>query len=371
MMKPIPFLFPALALAIALPSLASAANRTFNRPTGDYADPTNWTGGALPAVGDSGFITEGRIATVNSAVDETPAILYIGQGGGAGTLNVTGGSLTLGQALLGRGGPVTNVGTLDVSGGQIDADNIFLGTDTGTDHDLIQNAPGRLIVSGGTVNVGTGGLRVGDTSIGALTQTGGTIQVNGGIFVGLRENTAKSLAAISGGTFSSATGINVGSAGGPVDRTLIVSGPAVVTWDTDASNGPSDLFSLYGALTISGKDAKLSSPNTEPGTFNVRSSATLTYILAPDGTTSPIDIKAAQVGFQTGGRLVIDGKRLALTAGNHSSILIEHTGYALAGDFGARELTVEFVNFPATCKPDVEFGPKSVNLKIVASVASQ
>ena len=145
--------------------------------TGNWFDPTNWAGGAVPDLANVANVT-------------IPA------------------------------GVTVNFGTTVVAPAQAGAVSLdTLGT------------AGSLNMSGGTLNVGSGGV-----TLNTLTQTGGSLNSAGSVALGSLSQTAGSLSA---GSLSTSTAYSQTGTG-----TISVTGPAVIS----ASNGPV----VLGNLTTTG-----------------------------------------------------------------------------------------------------------------------
>ncbi len=363
-------LLPAICFGIlGISTSAHAVNRTFLPVTpSDYLVGGNWSGSAIPRSGDVGIIASGRTANLFGDSGLTSVVIVGNSNTTAsdGTLNYTGGAYTIGQVLLGRNGGSASegsTGTLEMSGGNLRATGFFR---VGNDQATLKLSEGVFNLSGGNLSVsGLDGMKVGEESRGTMTQTAGTVlETGGGVQIGLAAGATGSSVSVSGGSFDTTRFINVGNASNPTNRTLNVSGSGSVTWGSNATSG--SILSVYGNMNVTGSGATLSSINTNAGAFNVRSSGTLQFNLAADGNVSLIDIAGAEVGFQSGGSLVIDGSLLTLGAGSYDFTLIDHAGYASTGGFNASTLATSFTNFGPDYTPSVSFNAGDVTLSIVA-----
>ena len=202
--------------------------------SGNWSDGTNWLlvsgfQGMPDGEGFSEFavINNGGLATVNSAIGTSPLALYIGErAGDSGSLNITGGSLsvldfgvlpaefvaeavdsnvrpaspgtadTVGMIVVGLGGNGNlNVsgGTLTTSRGIIVSGNIDGGTTTGGVGTFglsgtgIVNTSGTTVIGAGggeaavwTMSGGTYNQLVGEVDIGGNTGGNGTLNMSGG-----------------------------------------------------------------------------------------------------------------------------------------------------------------------------------------------
>lgn len=188
----------ALASAIALVTVAPVALRaadiTWITPgTGDYLVPANWQGGAVPASpADNGLVNNGATVTLSGAAPAAGGIvlgdgvgnsgtftvapggsanftgplvnpptpsrgLKVGLAGGTGTLNITGGSLTIGSetGITRIGGGLGSVGNLNMTGGTLLTQGGFtqIGDNNGTATATL-SGDARLISQVGTLVFG-------------------------------------------------------------------------------------------------------------------------------------------------------------------------------------------------------------------------
>jgi hypothetical protein len=170
-----------LILAIAATTFSSAAFAqtavTWVGTTGNYVDPSNWSNNATPANADGNFlsINSSGTALINPGDSAEGAYLNLGLNpGDTGSLNITGGTLTVGELRVGgrETVPDFSAGTLSPTGG-------------GT---------GSVVQSGGTVSVtystgteppiqstyiGDAGLSSGNSAVGSYTISNNALLLNG------------------------------------------------------------------------------------------------------------------------------------------------------------------------------------------------
>lgn len=190
----------ALAASLAviaglMPAADGAATTTWQyapATPGDWFAAANWTAG-LPDASSSAYVQNGGTVQIGAG-QAVAGTMFLGNGGGAGTLEQTGGSLTLGQSIL-LGTGAGSLGTYTLSGsGQVTTPYIYITDNSGR--------TGRFIQTGGVCNAGTvsfgsngvglasydlsgtgqlnaGALRIGSSGATGFTQTGGTCQVSG------------------------------------------------------------------------------------------------------------------------------------------------------------------------------------------------
>ncbi len=215
--------FFSIVASLALVAGAQAATNSFNGGSADYNAPGNWSLGWVPATGDQADVSNGYSATLNGAVTGQPDELWVGNADTAGNLNVqAGGSLTVNGALVvgNAGSSAAPLSTLTISGGTFN-------NNVGTAQSSIggsSGAPGRLVLSAGTLNVTSAITAGGDEnpilSIGGSTAggTGSVVQSGGTLAITKTTTTTQvnglSLARTAGSTASytmSAGTLNVGS----------------------------------------------------------------------------------------------------------------------------------------------------------------
>ena len=225
-----------LAVAIALcgGQGASGANVTWTGAgTGNYNDTTKWTGGALPASGDTAIADTAYNITFQAGDSATLAALNLNITSGSGIFNQTGGSMNLTSLNFGGGG-ASRSPTYNLRGGTFNTTNFVWGN----------GANSIFSVSGGTANV-----------------TGTTLSM--GIASG-----AKSSIVMTGGIFNanSVAQINVGNAAGG-------NGQGVINLSGDAA------FNANIATLVIGQfGAATSSATNTTGTLTMAGTSTLNAV---------------------------------------------------------------------------------------------
>jgi hypothetical protein len=208
--------------------------------TGDWGTDANWDSNAEPTAADDAYIGNGLTAAVTQN-GEVAQNVTVGHNQttlpGAGTLNVTGGSLTTGTLMLADG----HDGTLNMRGGTLAVDAITDGSATSTinlwgvtlgsgstsitvDNFNVNPATATADLaytrSGGTLTINND-LRLGgnpDSTTnrrGNVTQTRGAVSVGGNLSFGGAANTEGGTYHLQGGTLSVAGDIVEGAAGTP------------------------------------------------------------------------------------------------------------------------------------------------------------
>jgi autotransporter-associated beta strand protein len=221
-----------VAVILLLNALAACADEYWNVSTGDWSVPGHWNGGAVPTSSDTAYIVNGGTATV-STIGPTCNTLSLGGTAGAGTLQMTGGSLPAADSDLGS---PAGAGTFTQSGGTHTVTGILtLGGWQGGTGTYNLNGSGQLSApqecigfsgtglfeqAGGTNNVNCLAIGI-DLGVGRYVLSGGTLQVNGGLCLSSGSSfdggnghatlvgAPNSLVDLSGGTLTSVGSMNV------------------------------------------------------------------------------------------------------------------------------------------------------------------
>jgi hypothetical protein len=182
-----------LVMLVSLVGWTAADNGFVGGVNGRWDNPSNWTLGvvpqdattppnsATPQWNNDAGIRNGNTALIDSATTATTYSLNIGLYGAVSGVNMTGGSLTVGNwgMNIGRGGDgntghTGSYGTFQMSGGILNADYINLPQQWGTSPII----SGHWIMDGGIANANwlkLGGAGVG---VGILDLNGGEINLN-------------------------------------------------------------------------------------------------------------------------------------------------------------------------------------------------
>jgi autotransporter-associated beta strand protein len=241
-----------------------AAEKVWSAGSGKWENPANWSD-SVPANGDNARIgNNGTASYDNDSGSRSVTSLTVGlqgdakKNGGDGTLNISGGSLTIAGALtiaeekkkngtvsisggiLSVGGSITEVGnstlelaggTLDMNGGSIAVDTFNLnggtlrnlgqfngGADltkqtTGTlTLDTANSFTGSFLINEGVVNAQHGGA-FGSTSNGVTVSNNAALQLQGGIEVGSEALTLNGSGVSSTGALRNISGNNAWAGG--------------------------------------------------------------------------------------------------------------------------------------------------------------
>ena len=178
------------AIVMLLAAPLAGANVTWTLPpnqSGDWSLASNWTAG-LPTSSSTAYIVNGGTATITlpGAVCGT---LSLGNSAGAGTIQMTGGSLSATCAYVGYSG----IGSFTQSGGTsaIGNSNLYLGYNTGGN--------GTYSLSGGSLSAPSS--YVGYSGTGSFTQSGGTSTIRNSLYLGYN-SAGNGIYGISGGSLS-------------------------------------------------------------------------------------------------------------------------------------------------------------------------
>ncbi len=243
----------------------------------NFATGSNWLGGAVPDVADTGLINNAGIATFGAGFTRTMVNLKLGTDPGTiGGFVQTGGTLNTTTNMV-FGANTTGAGTLNMSGGEIN-----VGTGNVGDFSIGDDGAGTATISGGTINTRFAFLGKSTNGHGHVTQTGGTLNVTRNLV--MAELKPANLAApqtpsdytMSGGTISVGQEMYIG-AHGPV--TFNLSGNSSVSvvgvLHVAASSAVSDPPGGIGTLNMSGGSFAITGPNAffvvgdgGAGTFN-------------------------------------------------------------------------------------------------------
>jgi len=189
----------ATCFLIAQPA-AQAADVVWSGGSGNWSAGGNWTGGNVPAAGDTAIIAGGGNPQVTSDVGEV-SMIQAGGAGGPGSVTMTGGSL-ISRGLGGAGVPINGslnlgpvaggTGTFNMRGGTLQfGEPGAPGTNDSGDHGwaYIGGSGGNIFGGGGTGN-GEFNLSGGEVTFhqrimlgyrgnGVLNQTGGSLIARG------------------------------------------------------------------------------------------------------------------------------------------------------------------------------------------------
>ena len=239
----------ASAALCAVAGQASAADVTWTGAAvpGNYNDPTKWSTGSVPAVGDRA-IADGAYDITFQAGDAADLIgLDLNQASGAGVFNQSGGAMKAGAFRFGGAGASRNP-TYSLSAGTLEMSSFSWGNGSNANFN----------VSGGTVTSTGGSL-----SMGVASGARATIAMTGGVF-----------------NANSVGQMNVGNSGGGNGRgTVSLSGDAQFNLDT-------------GTMVIGQFGAASSGANNTIGTLNMADTATLnavTVVVGGNNAGSAVD----------------------------------------------------------------------------------
>ena len=275
------------------------------------------TGGGTPATGELDISGNARFTITTGA--NTGGLLYVGDAGATGVIDQSGNSVVT----LNLANPIAfginvnadtagaGTGTYNLSGGTLNVGNaggsarIIFG-DTGT---------GFFNVSGGTANIDTRLVLANQlNSHGTVDQTGGTVNLNGGLSFGSGTGTytLDGGTLVVGGTISGSGTFNFGDATLRVGATPLVSGSVAnltgnfifdtngssATWSGVLSGTGSLTKAGAGTLTLSGANTYSGGTEIAAGTLALTGAGTIggpTAALTMDGGSAVFDISSSTI----------------------------------------------------------------------------
>ncbi len=276
---------------------AHSASYIWAHPTpGNWNLAANWSPAGVPIAGDTATISPAGTYTVT--VNDTEAVGTLTMSGASGvqTLNISGGTLSIGSASTGNANAIVTIssGTLNGSGGLALAGNL--------------NWTGGTISLG--LQIGGGSFSEGDLTLngGMLTNNGTINWINGGFLLDGNGSVFTNLSGatiilsntpnwVQGGNIPSGTHV-FGNGG-----TIIMDGPASVTTTMTSEN-----FTNSGTITVnSGKLFLSGGTNSDSGPVTVASGATLEL--------SGADTFSAASSISGAGNLLVSGGTATLNSG--------------------------------------------------------
>ena len=386
-------LLPPLMGLLCAATAASAADTSWNAPSGDWAVAGNWTGG-VPVIGDAGnhYIENDGTATISGGANGVGE-LWLGNccGGtshGAGTLVQSAGTLGVQTALhigndgrngsfyvsdasvtrnAGSGGAVnimrgsggaaagtfsllnstvsmgkltmavdndSNLATLGITNSNVSFQNDLNGNN-GHDLAVAGNSQATINLNSGTLSfVGAGGNGALNTGDGAgsrlwVNQTGGTFNV-GGWLDGSRNATAAATWSVSGGTLNFAENAHLGLNG---QVTMLVTGGVVnhLSGRLDIAEGRNPGHQARGLLDVSGTGVFNTTPSGGGLDF---------FVGTGDGAVGTVTVHSGGAVNKSGGSWTFIGTNAGSTGYvnvNNGGTFTNNDGYLIvANNSGAR-----------------------------------
>ncbi len=253
--------------------------------------------------------TYGGNATLSSGNWTTGGALYIGVGGGTGTLTITGGNLATGASVIAGAGLDTGTGTATISAGTWNSTGSLTVGYSGV---------GQLTVSGGTVTAGN--VRLSNDASGA-----GTLNLNGGLLAtgALVRGNGSGQFTFDGGTLR-ATGNNADYTTGFSTGDLQVSrGGATIDTQAFAITMSAPLAGSgaltktgAGALTLSGNSSFSGTSSVSAGTLKVTGAIGSSAVTVANGATLSGNGTVGTLTLQSGATVAPGNSPGTLTAGN-------------------------------------------------------
>ena len=230
-----------------------------------------FTGAVTVAAGNLAVATGGQIVTgsaltvANGAATASAAVsggavartfVEVGRGAGVGVLNVSSGSLSSsGEIWLGSNNNAAGFGAMNISGGSVTTGS-WLALGRGADGGPAGfNTRGVLTMSNGNLTVGNGGnlsigaFRIDASATSQMSLSGGTANVERGVFVG--EN-ANGILDISGGLMN--VGTVTTTAGVEIRNTLNLRGGTLSTGSVISRSGGTSILNFNGGTLQARRD---------------------------------------------------------------------------------------------------------------------
>jgi len=265
-------------------------------------------------------------STLNTAGE-----LWLSAAGGAkGTMNVTGGVVTIGSWLaVGRGG---TGGVLNVSGGSLNvaSNNLTIASFAGNQ--------GQVNVSGGTVNA-VNSIYVGESGTGTMTLSASGLVTANTVMVGYNSG-ATGAYTQTGGTLAAPGGLMVWSGTGSITVSQTGGTPTLVTpgWITLGQNsGAVGTLTQNGGSVALGNNVWLAYGGGARGVYNLHGGSLTAYDLRTDS--------GAGTMYQDGGSAGFSGIELGINSGAASTYTLAGGtlsiySFANVGESGAGTLSV-------------------------------
>jgi autotransporter-associated beta strand protein len=274
--------------------------------------------------------------------------LQVGNNGGNGTLNISGGSLAASRNF--RVGNEGGTGTINITGGLLaigGTDDMFIGRDKGTaifnqsggvvdfNHNtFIANGNNQSDPTSGTYNLSAGVLNVkrefvigreGVSATGTLNMTGGTITKTGDGWMLVGHNNAKGFVVQSGGTISANNELYIGNENSGAQGTYTLSGTGALNVAKETAvgrqGGTGLLSQSAGTITLS-NNLYVGQSSGSTGTYNISGSSVLNvgrdFVIGREGGTGALNM--------TGGTITKTGDEKFLVGHNNGTGTVVQSG---------------------------------------------
>ena len=280
-------------------AVASGAVGTFSSSKGNWNTGGDWIGSTIPSGNAVAHVNGGRTATLDAPAAAIDGSVFVGSGGGAGTLNVApGASLDIGASIIvGRDGGA--VGSYNQTGGNVSSARFVVGDYfTETSGGGTSNAT----VSGGTLT--TGELRIGHSANGSSNGSSFTVAGNGQVVVNgevtIAEYGSSASLVLAGGTMTVAgdvvegfNKVNTGTLrfdGGTLDMTansisidnLVLNSGRLMNVG-GVNNGAAIVKNTAGVMSFAGSNTFANALTIQTGSIRAESN---TALGATSGTTT-------------------------------------------------------------------------------------
>jgi len=335
--------------------------------TGNWFNPANWAGGAVPDLANVAQVSipANVVVSFNNANLSGQAsggtVQIDGLGSAQGGLNMQAGTLQVGtsgvtlNALSQSGGTLTSTGAVDLgtfaqTGGSAQTSAGFSAS-TG----YSQSGPGTVTV-GGTTTIGStsGNVSLGNLSTGALVinNQGGSVGQSAGTHVSSGTTTVTARNAN-----GSAADITLGNAGNDLGGTVSTDGANVTLRDDTGGLTLGDTTAT-GTLTVDSHGGRI---DQAVGTaLNVTGT---TQVTALDGS-SPADITLGSPSNRFGGLLTANGRDVNINADGPLDIDVTASGTATVSASGNLNATLAVTGDASlTSGGDLNLGGRAGNLQ--------
>jgi autotransporter-associated beta strand protein len=295
----------AVAALLAMNSVATAASNYWNTASsGTWQTTTYWSLGVLPGPGDWALVGHGGTATISSSTGAVAvARLYVahadsGGNSGAGTVNITGGALTVSEKIsltkpaTGSAGKIVQTGGAVTALSEVLINSYFAGSASSYTQSAGTNVTGTLQFC-----PDEGGFTGWQTS---YSLNGGTLTTGAIVTAGSGAGSAVATFNLGGGTLQASAGFSVSPPLSGTFTMALTSGTSTI--DTQsysptfscAVSGSGALSKMgSGTLTLSGGNTYSGLTTVKAGTLELVGASAQGRVLSGGGS----DIQAGKIVF--------------------------------------------------------------------------
>ena len=322
----------AVAASVAALSIsARAADITWENKTGDWTQDELWNGGVAPGSEDVASFKSGEMSITNAVqfgdefhigksgtgvltIEPTGAVTggcyHVGRDGGTGTMIVNGGSVKATKS-SGNWYGCFNIawgsnskGLVQLKSGTIEANHAAVGRS--------RAATGRLEISGGEFralgdfNIGHDGIESGNVSRGEVVITGGRLLGSGGNINVASGSSSSGEMSIQGGVVENSKQLRIGGSEKAVGRLTMTGGAWTNTESSvyiGATGNALGYMTVNGGMFYSEKDLKVGNSSTATGRLTIGGTGVV-EIGTGDNTLIGINGVDSVIRLNVGGRLI-------------------------------------------------------------------